>query len=132
MVQALYYDVVCNKVIIRACIVDSEMPYFLIWTHVNTYARTYGHARLLLKLAPNIPVKCLPLWGERERNGRHYTGQRTVQHSVEQPCRSLLLSRRTQTGRGWIGSAVIAISYIASLGRAGIGIRERWFGACVA
>ena len=24
MIQALYYDIVCNKVIIRACIMDSE------------------------------------------------------------------------------------------------------------
>ena len=42
--------------------------------------------------------KCLALWGERERNGRHYSGQQTVQHSVQQPRRSLLLSRATQTG----------------------------------
>ena len=28
MIQALHYDIVCNKVIIRACIMDSEMPYF--------------------------------------------------------------------------------------------------------
>ena len=27
MIQALHYDIVCNKVIIRACIMDSEMPY---------------------------------------------------------------------------------------------------------
>ena len=52
-------------------------------------------------------VKCLALWCERERNG---SGQQTVQHSVQQPRRSLLLSRATQTGGGWIGSAVIAIS----------------------
>ena len=31
-IQALYYDIVCNKVIIRACIMDSEMPYFLVWS----------------------------------------------------------------------------------------------------
>ena len=42
-------------------------------------------------------------------------GQQTVQHSVQQPCRSLPLSRATQTRIGWIGSAVIAISS-ASLG----------------
>ena len=24
-------DIVCNKVIMRACIMDSEMPYFLVW-----------------------------------------------------------------------------------------------------
>ena len=28
MIQALYYDIVVNKVIIRACIMHSEMPYF--------------------------------------------------------------------------------------------------------
>ena len=27
---ALHCDIVCNKVIIRACIMDSEMPYFLV------------------------------------------------------------------------------------------------------
>ena len=32
MIQALHYDIVCNKVIIRACIMDSEMPYFLVWS----------------------------------------------------------------------------------------------------
>ena len=32
MIQALYYDIVCNKVIIRSCIIDSEMPYFLVWS----------------------------------------------------------------------------------------------------
>ena len=42
-------------------------------------------------------------------------GQQTVQHSVQQPCRSLPLSRATQTGIGWIGSAVIAISDSRSL-----------------
>ena len=26
MIQALYYDIVGNKVIIRACIMDSELP----------------------------------------------------------------------------------------------------------
>ena len=53
-------------------------------------------------------VKCLALWGKRERNGRHYSSQQTVQHSVQQPRRSVLLSRATRTGRGWIGSAAIA------------------------
>ena len=24
--------IVCNKVIIRACIMDSEMPYFIVWS----------------------------------------------------------------------------------------------------
>ena len=28
MIQALYYDIVCNNVIIRACIMESEMPSF--------------------------------------------------------------------------------------------------------
>ena len=28
-IQALYYDIAGNKVIIRACIMYSEMPYFL-------------------------------------------------------------------------------------------------------
>ena len=28
MIQALYYDIVCNKVIIRACIMDSEIIVF--------------------------------------------------------------------------------------------------------
>ena len=32
LIQALHYDIVCNKVIIRACIMDSEMPYFLVWS----------------------------------------------------------------------------------------------------
>ena len=32
MIQALYYDIVYNKVIIRACIMDLEMPYFLVWS----------------------------------------------------------------------------------------------------
>ena len=31
-IQALYYDIVGNKVIIRACIMDSEVPYFLVWS----------------------------------------------------------------------------------------------------
>ena len=31
-IQALYYDILCNKVIIRACVMDSEMPYFLVWS----------------------------------------------------------------------------------------------------
>ena len=31
MIPALYYDI-CNKVIIRACIMESEMPYFLVWS----------------------------------------------------------------------------------------------------
>ena len=26
----IYYGIVCNKVIIRACIMDSAMPYFLV------------------------------------------------------------------------------------------------------
>ena len=30
LIQALHYDIICNKAIIRACIMDSEMPYFLI------------------------------------------------------------------------------------------------------
>ena len=33
MIQALYYDIVGNKVIIRACIMDSEMPCFLVTIH---------------------------------------------------------------------------------------------------
>ena len=28
MIQALYYDIVGKKVIIKACIMDSEMSYF--------------------------------------------------------------------------------------------------------
>ena len=32
MILALHYDIVCNKVIIRACIMDSEMLYFLVWS----------------------------------------------------------------------------------------------------
>ena len=32
IIQTLYYDIFCNKVIIRACIMDSEMPHFLIWS----------------------------------------------------------------------------------------------------
>ena len=30
MIQALYYDIVGNKPVIKACIMDSEIPYFLI------------------------------------------------------------------------------------------------------
>ena len=30
MIQALYYDIFCNKLIIRACIMESEIPYFLV------------------------------------------------------------------------------------------------------
>ena len=83
------------------------------------YARIYSHTTRswnadmsahAQKRYRHILVKCLALWGERERNGRHYSGQQTVQHSVQQPRRSLLLSRATQTGGGWIGNAVIAVS----------------------
>ena len=37
-------------------------------------------------------VKCLALWGERERSGRHYSDQYTVQHLVQQPGRTLFLN----------------------------------------
>ena len=33
MIQVLYYEIVGNKVIIRACTMDSKMPYFLITMH---------------------------------------------------------------------------------------------------
>ena len=32
MIQALYKDIVGNNFIIRAYIMDSEMPYFFIWS----------------------------------------------------------------------------------------------------
>ena len=39
MIQALHYDVVVNKVIIRACIMDPEMPYFFInFSHYTSSA----------------------------------------------------------------------------------------------
>ena len=39
MIQALHYDVVINKVIIRACIMDPEMPYFFInFSHYTSSA----------------------------------------------------------------------------------------------
>ena len=31
IIKGLYYDIVGNKIIIRTCIMDSEMPYFLEW-----------------------------------------------------------------------------------------------------
>ena len=39
MIQALYYDIVVNKVIIMACIMDPEMPYFFInFSHYTSSA----------------------------------------------------------------------------------------------
>ena len=39
MIQALHYDIVVNKVIIRACIMDPEMPYFFInFSHYTSSA----------------------------------------------------------------------------------------------
>ena len=37
-----------------------------------------------------ILVKCWALRGERERRGRHNSDKQTVQHSVQQPGRTLL------------------------------------------
>ena len=74
-------------------------------------------------------VKCLALWGERERNGRHYSRQ-TVQHSVQQPCRSLPFEQsnadRNRLDRECCHSHLVASLLL--LARAGIRIRER----CVA
>ena len=33
MIQALHYDIVCNKAIIRACIIDSEIYHFHVSFH---------------------------------------------------------------------------------------------------
>ena len=41
IIQALYYDIVGNKIIIRACIMDSEMPYFFVWSISREYYRTF-------------------------------------------------------------------------------------------
>ena len=73
----------------------------------NDYSSNTSAVSYILTI---ILVKCLALWGECERNDRHYSDQQTVQNSVQQPRCSLLLSRATQTGGGWIGSAAIAIS----------------------
>ena len=47
-------------------------------------------AKVELLLDIQLLVKCLALWGERERRGRHYSDQYTVQHSVQQPGRTLV------------------------------------------
>ena len=35
MIQAQYYNIVCNKVIIRDCIMDSEMLYNYMYMFLN-------------------------------------------------------------------------------------------------
>ena len=81
------------------------------WTHVRTYMisidinKVGARSRL-----PQILVKCLALWGEREQNGRHYSQPADCTALGAAAMSSLPLSRATQTGIGWIRSAVIAIS----------------------
>ena len=41
---------------------------------------------------PQLLVKCWALWCERERRGRHNSDKQTVEHSVQQPGRTLLFS----------------------------------------
>ena len=55
-------------------------------------------------IIPTLLVKYWALWGERERSGRHYSDQQTVQHSVQQyiimvqqPGRTLLLNNVEQS-----------------------------------
>ena len=80
---------------------------------MNVHTRTLCYTCIYMYTSEMLGMQAL--WGERERSGRHYSDQHTVQHSVQQPGRSLLLSRVTQTGRGWIGSAVSHL--VASLGK---------------
>ena len=49
LIQALHYDIVCNKVIIRACIMDSEMPYFLVLWNVITTSCVLTSIIILIK-----------------------------------------------------------------------------------
>ena len=78
-------------------------------SHVYMCAEGAGHRSIDTSKILGMPV----LWGERERSGRHYSDQQTVQHSVQQPGRTrlFLLSRALQTRGGWIGSAVLAITW---------------------
>ena len=78
--------------------------------YICTYARTYMVSIDINKVgarsrSPQLLVKCLALWGERERNGRHY--------SRSADCTALGIAPMSQSAfeqSNGIGSAVIAIS----------------------
>ena len=60
LLQALYYYFVANKVIRRACIIviDSEMPYFLIWS--LCLKNLVHHAVHCISLSCLFSVLCTP------------------------------------------------------------------------
>ena len=69
MIQALYYDIVGNKVIIRACIMHSEMPYFLIWS--LCIKRLVHHAVYCISLSCLLSFLC-------NRHGSHSGPEKTL------------------------------------------------------
>ena len=62
MIQALYYDIACNKVIIRACIMESEMPYFSFGHYHQAPGASCGILYIILVLSLVLFMQSLRIY----------------------------------------------------------------------
>ena len=113
---------ICTAIMLN----DHSNPYIESTTVLSDmYRKIMLFVRLggLAPARPIILVKCLALWGERERSDRHYSNQYTVQHSVQQPGRTLVsifCTEHKNADKIWLDREYCLGHLVASVG-------ESWY-----